>query len=405
MPANLPQPGAPRRVIWILDALQPGGAERLALRFAATAPAPWRIELVALRGFAGRQTAASVWGPELGTVAAAAHQLRMRRLTDVASWSQLLRHLRRSEPALVHTHLRYATVWGAAAARWLHLPYLTTVHLGPAPEPTRRQAWAARLELSARRHAARVVYVSEAQRAAWGEQAAGESAVVIGNGVAPPAPGLDRGRLRRERGLPASACVLTTVAVVRARKGWRCWLEAIERAAPARPEARFVWVGGGPEFELLRRAAAASRWASQIVLPGPRTDVAAWLSASDVFLFPSEEEAQPTAVMEAMAAGLPIVATSIAAITEVLGGTGRLVAPGDAEGLAEAALAWSASGIEGERRRWGERALRRAQARYSEAAWRERLLRLYEEVLHERDPARARHSDGGVLCPGRAAAL
>lgn len=404
MPATPSQPGALRRVIWILDALQPGGAERLALRFAATAPPPWQVELVALRGGAGAPTAA-IWGPELAAVAAGARQLRMRRLIDVVSWGQLLGHLRRREPALVHTHLRYATVWGAAAACWLGLPYLTTVHLGPSPEPTRRQAWAARLEASARRHAARVVYVSEAQRRAWGGQAAAEPAVVIGNGVAAPAPGLDRGSLRRQRGLPESACVMTTVAVVRARKGWRWWLEAIERVAPARPGARFVWVGGGPESELLRRAAAASRCASQIVLPGSRADVAAWLSASDVFLFPSEEEAQPTAVMEAMAAGLPIVATAITAITEVLGGTGRLVAPGDAGALAQAALAWSAPGAEGERQEWGERARRRAQACYSETAWRERLLRLYEEVLDERDPARARHSDGRVFCPGRAAAL
>jgi len=404
-------PATAHRVVWILDALQPGGAERLALRFAATAPPAWEVNIIALRPAPGGGDLGRIWGPELGPAAAAARQLHMRSLRDAGAWCGLVGALRRLRPELVHTHLRYATVWGGAAARWLGVPHVTTVHLGPSPEPSRRQAWAARLERASRRRAARVVYVSEAQRAAWDTRA--ERAVVIGNGVAPPnAPpgeGEAPAAARHARGLPAQAFVLTTVAVVRARKGWRSWLEAVEQMAPALPHARFVWVGGGPEFAAFQAAAAASRWAAQIHLAGPRTDVGTWLRLSDVFLFPSLEEAQPTAVMEAMAAALPVVATALPAIAEVLGGSGILVPPGDAAALAQAAVELSGAAADAVRRRMGEAASQRARDHYSEPAWRQRLLGLYREVLDEHKDekcaARTRHSDGRVLCSWRRGAL
>ncbi|MGN6591755.1 MAG: glycosyltransferase family 4 protein, partial [Terriglobales bacterium] len=113
-------------------------------------------------------------------------------------------------------------------------------------------------------------------------------------------------------------------------------------------------------------------------LPGPRGDVAAWLEASDFFLFPSFGEAQPTAVMEAMAAGLPLIATRLGATRELAGECACWVEPGDAAGLAQAALAWS-----GAQRAAARAAAVAARARvereWSEARWRGRLEALYAD--------------------------
>ena len=394
---------ARRRVVWLLDGLGLGGAERLAVRFAAAVPPPWQVELVGLKA---EPDPAQVWGAAWAPVAGRAHQVHMRRLADAAGWLRLLRLLRQLRPALLHTHLRYATVWGGAAARVLGLPYVATVHVGPQPEPLRRQRWAAGLEAASRRRAARVIYVSAAQRAAW--DARGERAVVVANGVEPPPPfAAPLAARRRALGVPAAAWVLTTVAVVRAAKGWRTWLRAAERIAAQHPRAWLVWVGGGPELEALRRAAAASRWAARLQVPGPRADVAAWLGLSDLFLFPSEQEAQPTAVLEAMATGLPILASDLPAIAELLDGCGRLLPPGDDAAWAAAALALGSPAAAPERRALAAAARRRAAEQFGEAAWRERLLQLYAEVTDggRRHGAAAPAAAGGVLLPRRPAAL
>jgi glycosyltransferase involved in cell wall biosynthesis len=376
--------GPERRVIWLLDSLRAGGAERLALRFAALAPPPWRVDVWALQPPPGGLTLAQIWGAE-GEALAASRRIRqfaMRSLHDAGAWVALVGALRRERPALLHAHLRYATVWGGTAAPWLRLPWVATVHVLPQAEAGGRGRALAALEARVRRRARRVIYLGGAQQAAWARAAQRERAVLRANGVAipPPLAAGERLALRRARGWRDEERIFLTVAVVRARKGWRHWLEAVERAAPRCPQARFVWVGGGPEYAALAAAAGASRAAEQIRLAGPSAEVGAWLACADVFVFPSEEEAQPTAVLEAMAAGLPVIASALPAMTEVLGDCGRLVPAGDARALAQAMEAWAVETAETtESCRRAGRA--RARAGYSESAWVQGVLGLYEEVL------------------------
>ncbi|MGN6592978.1 MAG: glycosyltransferase, partial [Terriglobales bacterium] len=324
--------------MWLLDGLEAGGAERLALQFAA-APLAWPVWLVGLRPprSAGGRAA---WGAEWDQVAGRVHLAGLHGLRDLAGWWRLRRWLAERRPLLLHAHLRYATCVGGRLARGLGIPLLTTVHVEPGRERG-RQRWLAGWERAERRRAARVIYVSAAQRAAWGRVAGRERAVVIGNGVSLPAPGPGRAAQRRRLGLPLEATIYLTVAVVRAAKGWRTWLQAAEQVTAAQPQAHFVWVGGGEEWETLRAAARPLLESGRLLLPGPRGDVAAWLEASDFFLFPSFGEAQPTAVMEAMAAGLPLIATRLGATRELAGECASWVEPGDAAGLAQAARAGS----------------------------------------------------------------
>lgn len=363
----------PARLVWIIDQLGPGGAERMALRFAAL-PLRWRVELVALHGRAGEPAP----GVELDRDRL--HFMGMRGLADASAWWRLLQLLARWRPVLVHTHLRYATIWGAAAAELLRRPFVSTVHSGPPVDVTRTQRWAAACELGWRRRAARVVYVSAAQKQAWGAVACRERAVVIGHGVALPA-GPSRAAHRSTLALPPQAQVFLTVAVVRAPKGWRTWLAAVERIAAARPEALFIWVGGGPDWERLRSAVSHSPAAARILLPGPSAEVGGWLAASDMFLFPSEQEAQPTAVIEAMAAGLPVIASRLPAIEEVLQDCGRLVPVANPGALAAAALDWSSPDGAPAARAAAASGRQRALGPLSETRWLQRLTAMYEEIL------------------------
>jgi glycosyltransferase involved in cell wall biosynthesis len=131
--------------------------------------------------------------------------------------------------------------------------------------------------------------------------------------------------------------------------------------------------------------------ADRVVFTGFRPDVPALLAAMDCFVLASTRtEGVPQSLLQAMAAGVPVVASAIGGIPEVVvaGETGLLVAPGDPAALA--------AGIDavldapGPARRRAEAARALCEARFSHAAAIARLLALYDEVLAARAPAEAR---------------
>ncbi len=123
-------------------------------------------------------------------------------------------------------------------------------------------------------------------------------------------------------------------------KGHRTLLEAIRQVHARRPDARFALVGDGPERPFLEQRIRESGLAAAVDLLGTRYDVPALLARSDAACLPSLAEGLPNAVMEAMAAGLPVVATAVGGTPELVipGETGLLVPPCQAEPLARALL-------------------------------------------------------------------
>ena len=155
-------------------------------------------------------------------------------------------------------------------------------------------------------------------------------------GAAPAArtPGA-REKARRELGLPADAAVVGAVGRLAYQKAPEDFLAAMRRLA--RPGVIGVWVGGG---ELAARIGhlASKQPAGRVVLAGERADVPAILAAFDVFALPSRYEGLPTAVVEAMMCGIPVVATAVNAVSDVVvpGETGLLVPPRRPDLLADA---------------------------------------------------------------------
>ncbi len=380
-------------VAWVIDSLKLGGAERLAMAMALAPPPGWRVELIALQP-AGAPLE-DIWSERaIGLLGPRLHQFHMRSLTDRGEYRKFVSRLRELRPSLLHSHLDYATLWSARAARTLGVPHVSTRHtMATAGVAGLRGRLIERLVGRARRGLRLDIFVSAAQlRAAASESAAGcretgATQVVVANGVA-AAPGWsasDRQSWRRSRGWEAQDTVLLTVAVVRNAKGWRDWLRAAEIILEARPTARLVWVGDGPDYPRFRTAAAASPAWPRIFLAGARGDVADWLRAADLFVFPSHGEALPTAVIEAMAQQLPVIATELDATREVLGDCGLYVPVGDGRALAQAALGWmDESGVSAAARRGGRRGGERWLAHYSPAGWRERLACEYERTIRGR---------------------
>ena len=153
---------------------------------------------------------------------------------------------------------------------------------------------------------------------------------IIGNGVDCDAfaPHQVNGRPRR----------VVMVANLREEKGHDTLIDAAPRILAMRPDVIFSIVGDGPLRETLRERVAARGLGRSFEFTGERHDVPALLAASDIFVLPSRSEASPNGVIEAMAAGLPVVASRVGGIPELVesGVSGVLVDPDRPATLADA---------------------------------------------------------------------
>ena len=217
-----------------------------------------------------------------------------------------------------------------------------------------------------------VVAVSDEVAASFARRtgARRDRVTVIENGVDVdrfPPPGVDRDAVRAELGFGPRDRLLTCVASFKEQKGHAVLVDAAAKVLPAWPDAHVLLVGDGALRSSIAAQVAAAGLDGRVHLLGNRRDVAAILAASDGFVLPSRWEGFSVALAEAMASGLPVVATAVSGTTQVMrdGETGWLVPPGDAGGARRrdggAAGRPGGSGGEGSgRARAGGGAVRRA---------------------------------------------
>jgi len=198
--------------------------------------------------------------------------------------------------------------------------------------------------------------------------------------------GVDRGALLPQ--VPDGAVVVGTVGRLDPVKGHAMLVDAVARLALAGElPVHLVIVGEGPERAALQQRIHAAGLGETAHLVGEREDIPAILRAFDVFCLPSLAEGISNTLLEAMATGLPVVATAVGGNRELVadGATGRLIPTGDPAPLA-AALRPLVSDA-GLRERWGAAARRRACEQFSLEA----MVRRYEACYTEATTGRIRH--------------
>ena len=358
-----------------------GGAEALVPAFASVA----RERGIDLTVCARTTIEGNPIEAEISSRGVAVENLDARRLFDVGSWRRLSRLVDRLEPDLIHAHLTYSAIWGAAAGGVRGIPVVASLHVPPSTSGL-REMLRQRLMVSAlNRWAARVVVVSDALRKEWEERSSLDRSRlrVVHNGIALADQRDDSapGRLRRELHLGREDLVIVVVSVLREGKGIDVLLHAMNRVIEEHPECRLVIVGDGPMKPEWMNLGADLR--SVVRWTGFRRDVPAILAAADLFVLPTLADAFPTVLLEAFAAGLPVVASDVGGVPEIVDEplTGLLVPPGDPKPLEEAMI----RAIED--REWrvsaGRRARERVEREYAVERWADRLQTLYDEVLGE----------------------
>jgi glycosyltransferase involved in cell wall biosynthesis len=202
-----------------------------------------------------------------------------------------------------------------------------------------------------------------------------------------------RAAWRSQHEVPADALMFTCVAGLRPQKNHRLLIQAFAHASSQLADALLLLVGPpdrlDPAYaESLQRLAQELGLGQRVRFLGSRSDVPDILRASDVFVLSSDYEGNPLSVLEAMAAGLPVVSTAVGGVPELVqhGATGLLVPAGDARALAEAITQLGRNADQ--RAAMGHAARQTALERFDVRVMSHAYAKFYLELLHS-SPARS----------------
>lgn len=324
---------ASARILWLTKGLGRGGAERLLISLATRLDRssfelevayvlPWKDALV----------------PDLERLGVPVHCLDGSRALDMR-WVARFRHLAgRGRFDVVHSHTPYVALGARTIGRppIVHTEHNTWETYRPSTRWANRLTYPRNAAVIAVSHAVAVSIRPPPFVRTWPPvHVIHHGPELSANG--PPTPE-SRVRARRTLGLGKGSLVIGTVGNITAKKDHRILLEAAARTASHDRDIQLVLIGSGPLERAVRDDARSLGLNDRVVFAGSRDDVAELLPAFDVFALSSRNEGLPISLLEAMAAGVPCVATSVGGVPEVIdnGNEGLLVPAGDPAALADA---------------------------------------------------------------------
>jgi glycosyltransferase involved in cell wall biosynthesis len=366
---------APRvRVVYMAHAFMVGGAEEMVLNLVRHLPQRFEPMVCAINqaGPIGDEIAATttpfaVLGLNPG----------VRRPFDVGG---IRRYLREIRPHIVHTFLRTASLYGRLAAILERVPVIVGTEVNIYRQKVWQHVLAERLLM---RGTSRVIASAGLVKDFYVEQIHADPAKVdvIYNAVdwSQLDTTVSRDDLRASLGLARDAKVAGVIARLTEQKGHRFLFEAMGRARLA--DVHLLVVGDGELREVLQQDAARRGLTARVHFLGARRDLGNLLGAMDVFVLPSLWEGLPLSLVLAMGAAVPVVATDVAGIPEVVQHehTGLLVPPADGPALGVALERLFED--PGMRARMAQRARTTVLPRYGVDGYVSAVTALYERLL------------------------
>jgi glycosyltransferase involved in cell wall biosynthesis len=369
------------RVAVVIDSLKVGGAQRLIAAYAASAAA-YGLDpvIITLREGGAPFILESIRAAGVRVIPLPSPSLFNRQ-----RWQRLVEILQEDQVDLVQSHLIYSNILGSLAAHRAGIPVIATLH-----STTVRGDWKSRIlkrmeNYCLRSYATRILAVGK-MIADFNQGNYGDRTIdVIPNGI--PRPNLpefqDRERLRKEIMGNHSGSLIITVGRFSRAKGYEDMIDAFHLLSQRAHKPKLLMVGAGSHVQSIREQIEDLKLNQSVILAGEREDVHHLLALSDVYASSSHREGLPLAVLEAMMVGLPVVATSVGDIPNVVTEETGVVVPPHRPELLAAALEDLLENPE-KRRAMGKAAHRRAMDEYSVDAWMKRHLDLYRDVLASR---------------------
>jgi glycosyltransferase involved in cell wall biosynthesis len=255
------------------------------------------------------------------------HEIPANKRFDLRGVAHLVKLCRARKFDIIHTHLSKATVIGTIASRLARVPMVATVH-----GMNRKYTYM---------FADHIMTVSEAAKRHLVDQGIPESKIsavynsirVESLGVAP-----DPAAAKKAFGFGPEAVVVGTVSRANHQKGIGVALRAVEELRRRGMDAKYLFIGDGPDLAAFKALARELEIEEHVHFPGFTQSIIEPLTAMDVFMFPTQREAFGISLLEAMAAEVPIVASNVDGVPEVLDeDAGILVDPISPTALADAA--------------------------------------------------------------------
>ena len=317
------------------------------------------------------------------------NRYKVNPFTDAQVILRLRSLIRRERFDLVHAHGSKAGFIARVAAIGSGVPVVYSPHNFAFHEGVSR--WQARIfafveKLAARYLTAKIITVSDGEQTMARQFGVGtpELFVTVHSGVDLSAFSrrVDSSEQKAALCVPREAPLVGAVGRLSEQKNPLAFVRLAARVHEKMPDVHFVWIGDGP-LESSARGLAAELGVEKVVhFVGQRSDMPADLHALDVFAMTSRWEAFSLALLEAMACGLPVVATRLAGIAEAVteGENGFLLPVSDLDGMS-AAIQRLLSGRE-LAKRMGVNARQRVEQNFTRAQMMERLMQVYQSVIN-----------------------
>ncbi len=322
----------PWHVVHVIGSLRTGGAEKMLVNLLQAADrTDFRYTVLCL-------STAGELAPQVEACGVSVKVYPVRFRNFPADVIGLARWFQREKVRIIHSHMYYATLWSHLAGMLAGVPVRVTTEHG-------KELWKNKLQIVLGRWLSRGTFrhiaVSEDVKVIRQREhgIAPEKILVIPNGV--PIPQAvdcrdDRRRIRVEFNLSSDQPLIGTVGRVVEAKDYFSMVRALALVRKEIPTVHWLQVGDGPLLDRLRREVSAQELDEAVSFCGQRSDIPNLLRAMDLWVMSSVREGLPVSMLEAMAEGVPVVATDVGGIPDAVshGESAWLVPPGKPRELA-----------------------------------------------------------------------
>jgi len=302
-------------LLYVVNSLAPGGTERLVVQMSRAFLEEYAVQVLCLDD-------AGAWACDLRKSGIPVYVLWRQPGLDLSMAVRIAQHCRRHRISIIHAH--QCTAWFyAALSRVLHpkTRLLFEEHGRFYPEVRNRlRVWANKILIAPLTHRSIAVSRDIRERLHRYEGLNSDRVDVIYNGVTKPVP-LDaaaRSALRQGLGFGTDHFVVGTIGRFDPIKNFPMLIRSLEQAGARAPALRGLLVGAGPTFEEIQSMVAAGPMRGRIVLTGYRTDSRELIQCLDLFVISSLSEGTSMSLLEAVAAGVPVVVTAVGGNPEVV---------------------------------------------------------------------------------------
>jgi glycosyltransferase involved in cell wall biosynthesis len=368
------------RVVHIIDRLNVGGAQKQVLVFASQARAYGiNMTVISLSEEPDSKVEAELreYGIPVATFPAP-------RLFQLRRLNQLIQILRDGNFDIIQTHLHYSNILGSLAGRLVNIPVVSMLHsTGYSLNNKTADLIKDKIEHLALRYlSTHVIAVGFKVADVYQSHLRRKSIEVISNAVSTISslPDEERISVRKELSISPSQPVLITVGRFVPPKSYEDLVDAFAKLLDEHPNTVLIMIGDGPLFSRVKAHITSLNLQESVRLLGERDDVPRFLASSDVYVSSSIWEGLPMAVLEAMMAGLPVVATEVGDIPRIIDSSVGRVVPASKPKLLASAIEFLLDN-DSARKKMGIAAQEYAVHHFSVDIWMEKLLNLYRLCL------------------------